>query len=331
MIKSVSFLLFFLFSFVINYAQYPPPAGQEGTTAIHKDSSAFVGWAVGCAVERGFMDISNPELGQVSAGDETLAIGQADGQIISLGDGGVALLHFDQPLRDGTGPDFAVFENGLSDDFLELAFVEVSSDGVNFFRFDAISLTQTNTQVGTFGLLDATKLHYLAGKYRLEYGFPFDIEHIEDNPLLDKDSIVQVRIIDVVGCIQDEYTTYDSQGNKINDPWPTPFESGGFDLDAVGVIHDASTSYVNENIISETMVYPNPARNYIYIEFTGEVNISDIELYNDFGNLVEISTSDIQDQGQGIFIFNISFISSGLYLIRLRSGDHFFSEKFLKL
>ena len=33
------------------------------------------------------------------------------------------------------------------------------------------------------------------------------------------------------------YASYDSQGNIINDPFPTPFETGGFDLDAIGVIH----------------------------------------------------------------------------------------------
>jgi hypothetical protein len=49
--------------------------------------------------------------------------------------------------------------------------------------------------------------------------------------------ITHVRIIDVIGALEDEWAGYDSLGNKINDPWPTPFEAGGFDLDAVGVRH----------------------------------------------------------------------------------------------
>ena len=182
--------------------------------------------------------------------------------------------------------------------FLELAFVEVSSDGNNFFRFNSVSLTPTNTQVGGFGVLDTTNLHNLAGKYCAGYGTPFDLEELKDvNSLLDVNSITHVRIIDVVGYVQpadfsgdgivnfidysifaaaylsepndenwnqdcdiaqpadniidmldlawfvdewlseNNYASYDSQGHQINDPWPTPFPTGGFDLDAVGVIH----------------------------------------------------------------------------------------------
>jgi hypothetical protein len=36
---------------------------------------------------------------------------------------------------------------------------------------------------------------------------------------------------------ENNYASCDSQGHQINDPWPTPFPTGGFDLDAVGVIH----------------------------------------------------------------------------------------------
>jgi hypothetical protein len=51
-----------------------------------------------------------------------------------------------------------------------------------------------------------------------------------------------VRIRDVVGSIKPEYATLDSKGNPINDPWPTTFPTGGFDLDAVGVIHEETGS-----------------------------------------------------------------------------------------
>ena len=54
-----------------------------------------------------------------------------------LGDDGSLVLTFPAPIADGAGPDFAVFENAFSTEFLELAFVEVSSDGTNFTRFPA--------------------------------------------------------------------------------------------------------------------------------------------------------------------------------------------------
>ena len=54
------------------------------------------------------------------------ALGKADDAPVSLGDGGYAVVTFDKPITNGPGYDFAVFENGLNDSFLELAFVVVS-------------------------------------------------------------------------------------------------------------------------------------------------------------------------------------------------------------
>ncbi len=44
--------------------------------------------------------------------------------------------------------------------------------------------------------------------------------------------------------VENDYSSCDINGHQINDPWPTPFQNpyiytytGGFDLDAVGVIN----------------------------------------------------------------------------------------------
>jgi hypothetical protein len=158
--------------------------------------------------------------------------------IVSLGDGGRITLTFEQPITDGPGADFAVFENGFADGFLELAFVEVSSNGVDFVRFAATSLTPTVAQVGSFDLLDATNLHNLAGKYRAGFGTPFDLSDVARlSPLVNVAQIAFVRLIDVVGSIDPAFRTLDALGTPVNDPYPTAFASGGFDLDAVGVIN----------------------------------------------------------------------------------------------
>ncbi|MFP4433248.1 MAG: DUF4465 domain-containing protein [Phycisphaerae bacterium] len=220
---------------------YAPAAGQKGSTAIHKDDDRIVAWATGATVQRGPMDISNPEAGNASYGTADNAVGKASGSstdVVSLGDGGSAVLTFDHAITNDEGFDFVVYENSFSDTFLELAFVEVSSDGEHFERFDAVSLTQTDTQVGGFGALDPTQIHNFAGKYRQGQGTPFDLEELRGaSELLDVDAITHVRIVDVVGSIDDAYATYDVLGNKVNDPWSTPFGSSGFDLDAIGVIH----------------------------------------------------------------------------------------------
>lgn len=242
-------------------AQFDPPAGQPGSRAVPHNSPWIVGWATHCSVERGAVDISRPELGWVSMGAETDALGAAgDGATLSLGDGGSATLTFGLAVRNGPGPDLVVFENAFNDTFLELAFVEVSSDGQHFVRFPSVSNTPADVQIGTFGAVDARHLHNLAGKYRAGYGTPFDLEELHDSAGLDLEHITHVRVIDVVGCIQPAYARYDSRGQVINDPWNTPFEQGGFDLDAVGILNAAPLSLAqagSENACSAP--YPNPA------------------------------------------------------------------------
>ncbi|MDD3153213.1 MAG: DUF4465 domain-containing protein [Bacteroidales bacterium] len=237
-IVMVAFLSIFAGN-VFAQGPYPPAAGQEGSTAIHFSSSDFVTWGDGIQLTRGFTDISNPTT-LASFGYPAIALGiaqESSMDVVSLGDAGEAVITFDRPIVNGDGFDFAVFENGFDDRLLELAFVEVSSDGVNFVRFPAVSLTPEAPQVDTYGSLDPTNLNNLAGKYRQGYGTPFDLDDVAGEANLDVNNVRFVKIIDVVGCVNDEYARYDSQGHKVNDPWSTPFASGGFDLDAVGVIN----------------------------------------------------------------------------------------------
>lgn len=270
--------LILLFSCSV-FAQYPPPVGYPGTTAMLKDSSAFTGWANSCVVVRGFLNISDTTFmidgsNKASVGVDANGSGISDGQVVSLGDGGYATLGFTNAIADGPGFDFAVFENGFSNGFLELAFVEVSSDGQHFVRFPAISLTQTATQVATFDTLDATKLNNFAGKYREFYGTPFDLADLKDSTGIDLKQITHIRIRDVVGSILPAYATYDSQGHIVNDPFPTPFSSCGFDLDAVGVIHFAPQGIEGNKAIELIRCYPNPVSGNIYISILGSQPVS---------------------------------------------------------
>lgn len=224
-------------------ASFDPQVGQPGSLGISRSSSAFVGWASSVlSFTRGPQDISNPNSPLASVGDPANALGSSGG-LVSLGDGGSITLGFDRPIANGLGADFAVFENGFLSGgaglaFLELATVDVSSDGIHFFRFPSVSLTQTTTQVGGFGLLDASNLHDLAGKYIAGFGTGFDLDELAGvSPFLDVNDVIAVRITDVVGSIDPRYGTRDSLGNLINDPFSTPFASSGFDLTGVGVIH----------------------------------------------------------------------------------------------
>jgi hypothetical protein len=301
--------------------------------AIHKDSSIIVSWAVSATVERGYINIADTSFtytergitdNKAFHGSVENVIGQANGQYLSLGDGGHVILQFENPIANGPGPDFAVFENLIFTPpnqtevgFAELAFVEVSSDGINYERFPAVSDLQYEEQIGAFGYVDWTLFENLAGVYPAFYGSPFDLDDIPGE-IVDKSRITHVKIIDVVGNIDPEYASYDSYGNIINDPWPTPFATCGFDLDAVGVINEGSLSVSfaeNTNIL----VYPNPAVDYLNIY---SENMEKIKLFDISGReILQISVNGNEHT------LNTANMESGVYIIVLECRDKLYSKK----
>lgn len=298
-------LLFLTISFK---AQFPGAAGTVGTSAMYKDSSAFVGWATTCVISRGYQDIANIALGTATVGvdlDGTLKAG-VNG-VASLGDKGSATLTFQSPITNGPGFDFAVFENGFDDTFLELAFVEVSSDGINFFRFPATSNTQTITQVGAFDALDPTKLNNLAGKYRALYGTPFDLQELSGKAGLNIDAITHIKIIDVVGSLNPLYASYDKNDNPINDPYPTAFASGGFDLDAVGIINQLPVSVKEQQWQYHVNVFPNPSSDFIFVYSEPQMRYQLV--------LTDLNGITLRQTNQ--HMMNISDIDSGIYFLKI--------------
>lgn len=312
-------LLLFLFCMLELpvFAQFEPAAGMPGSTAIHKDSSVFVNWAKSCTTVRGMMDMSTPSLGMVSAGTDGNVIDVADGfTCVSLGDGGSAICEFPYTIQDEAGADFAVFENSFVDYFLELAFVEVSSDGIHYFRFPSQSLTDTSVQVGTFDSLRTTQIHNLAGKYTANYGTPFDLADIPDTSLLDKHNIRYVKVIDVVGSMQEEYASRDSYGRKINDPWPTPFATGGFDLEAIGVIHQNIESGWHELTSDALRIAPSVVHDYLHIVSPSKP--APFRIYNQQGT--EVRHGIMEER------CDVISLASGLYILQVEGR----SAKFIK-
>ena len=176
-------------------------------------------------------------------------------KIVCLGRGGRITMTFKNGIRNGDGWDFAVFENSeifneeTNKGFLELAYVEVSSDGVHFVRFDTISFQDP---VGEYGLVDNTLIHNIAGKYKCCLGTPFDLADLAykdqvTSGLVNLNRIFYVRIVDIVGdgsCLQNNPPAppdWGADGDPIYDPYPTT-GSAGFDLDAVGVRYEAENN-----------------------------------------------------------------------------------------
>jgi hypothetical protein len=280
-------------------------------TPVYRYSSAITGWASSCVVLRGPVRADDPEAGFASFGMDKDGTGPADNVVVSLGDGGMAILSFSEPVINNVGPDFAVFENSFDGKYLELAFVEVSSDSIRWVRFPSVSETRISSQVGTFGTLDPGMIHNLAGKHPVMFGTPFCLEDVADSAGLDVNNVKYVRIIDVVGSINPDYASYDSYGNIINDPWPTPFPQSGFDLDAVAVV-DISLVGIEDPEVNSLSVYPVPASDFLYIK-TGISDLLSVRVVDTGGRIMSDWYEVTEERG-----IPIGYLSPGVWLLEIR-------------
>ncbi|MFK7784271.1 MAG: T9SS type A sorting domain-containing protein, partial [Crocinitomicaceae bacterium] len=128
-----------------------------------------------------------------------------------------------------------------------------------------------------------------------------------------------VKIIDVVGMISGNHVQTDSNGNPINDPYPTAFASGGFDLDAVGVIHQGPVG-LNEHDNVLFNVYPNPAQSGGTINVSSETNVKELTLISLSGKVVAKSDSTI---------IQLNNEANGIYILRVQTEHGVLTKKVL--
>ncbi|MGQ0552681.1 MAG: hypothetical protein ACT4PU_05630 [Planctomycetota bacterium] len=150
---------------------------------------------------------------------------------VSLGVGGVLTLELGSPARDGPGTDLVVCENafykfGTLEVYGEVAYVEVSTDGVSFARFPT-RYSGVSAPIGAFGTLAPWSFSGFTGAmpvtpaevYPPESpwdvaaagGDAFDLADLADHPLvLSSDVLLHeiryVRLVDIVaGSSQDSF------------------------------------------------------------------------------------------------------------------------------
>lgn len=299
-------------------AQFSPQAGVAGSEAISANDNNIVAWANACVLQRGWQNIADKSKGKTTIGVEQDALGKRNGSLLSLGDSGVATLTFDGLIYNGPGADIAVFENGFANPnnpeeaFLEFAFVEVSSDGINFVRFPASCHIDSPQIPGAGVYANARKVNNLAGKHIAGYGTPFDLEELKDSTGLDVNKITHVRIVDAVGNVAGGGSV-DSEGKPINDPYPTPFMSGGFDLDAVAAIHVAGKWPQGISNIQgdDVHVSPNPATTHINISMKNAgvqlvvVDVAGRVMHKNY-NTPSVERVDISNFPQGTYYLKIT-------------------------
>jgi hypothetical protein len=117
--------------------------------------------------------------------------------------------------------------------------------------------------------------------------------------------------VDVVGSINKQYASYDAFGHAINDPWPTPYNSSGIDLDAVGVIHQGMSSLNENEGASLLSVFPNPCTSQLNINSSFLLQISILDINGRI--LKEIITA------KQTKVIGMEDLQPGLYLLRIVS------------
>ena len=306
-------------------AQFAPAADEPGSTAIHSSDATISFWANNVEeIKRGWLDIADTSMGKVDFGAPEDALGASNTSLVSLGDSGSITLSFPFTITDEPGFDIAVFENTFpsvpfQDDhyFVELGHVSVSYDGVNFINFPATSLTDTTTQLDPFGYINVREVNNLVGKYEAGYGVPFDLNEIGI------DSIRYLKITDAVGTMIDSLASRDNFGNKINDPYPTPFASGGVDVEAVAALNQLNVVAISEiDAMKEVTVFPNPVFQSEILHIQGSKNkVYSVEMFDLLGKRV------LSSRALGSTEIETIVMLKGAYFLKVSNGSNIFYEQ----
>jgi hypothetical protein len=256
-----------VFSFTYNVVDSFPGTNAAGSIIgsehIARTSPAIAAWPVACAEFVRGLDRSSAS---PAFDDPARALKGASGPV-NLGNTGSITLVFDPPASDGPGADLAFFENGFTTSgglTAEYGFLEVSSNGFDFVRFDAATLRDPASVPDPTGVMTGwnTTLDWgIMGRYPSGAGDLFDLAWLAGKRAVvegrvDLSRISHVRLVDIIGIdearlagpddsqfpradhralISSLLGTYDSSdcfGNVIFDQYPT-VGTGGLDLDAV--------------------------------------------------------------------------------------------------
>ncbi len=263
--------------------RYTLPGGDG--MGIHKSDPEIASWAAGWVDPVNYGEILHDRW-KVPKFALGVAQGDLHNDFVSLGTGGSMILTFSAPITDGPGWDFAAFDVSPSDTSRDLAYVDVSSDGENFVRFD--SLFQSDFIFGQ--IVRPELLSGLAGKYREGYGTPFDLADLGSrtevrNGILNIKRITHVRITDVIGG-----KDRDSLGNTIYDAlYNEDSTRAGFDVDAVAVKYqyiapgdvngDGSVDLTDAILTLKIIAGMSAEHIYIMADVNGDMKIGFEELF----------------------------------------------------
>lgn len=240
MFKKTAIVLVICLSFATPVLAQISDTGQVNNEYGRGDGT-LIAWAnTVISAVRGPQDYQQPGLGLSAYGNESDVLGSA-GTPFSLGDGGSITVGFATEIANGAGDDFVVFENGFAWNgvYMELGFVEVSSNGMDFARLPAFC--RQDSVVGPWDTSAPELFYNLAGNFVGGTGIDLQDLITAGDPLVlsgtvDVDHILFVRVVDVVGDLAGN-ATQDYLGRAVADPYPTTGEASGMDFTGVAVIN----------------------------------------------------------------------------------------------
>jgi hypothetical protein len=227
------------------------PLSLSPASAQSKFATHVVAYAPGTSVSPSFADPT-----RALGGPQGLGPGSGSLDIVTLGVGGALTLGFDVTITDGPGADFTVYENGFmfgGGCFAEVAFVEVSTDGVRFARFPvhyagpvgplpAFGTSPLGTYAGLTGgapgLANVVTNTISPFDCVVSGGEAFDLAALANDPLVVAGAVdlAAIHFVRIVDCVAG--ASPDANGALI---WDHGGATGSADIDAVAVIQHAAT------------------------------------------------------------------------------------------
>ena len=75
---------------------------------------------------------------------------------------------------------------------------------------------------------------------------------------------------------------------------------------------------VNESLLTQFMLYPNPVKNVLNVRFNGEADLnSRIEVYNTVGKLMKAQKIAVKNDYQ----VDMSNLTNGIYMVKLMNSE----------
>jgi rhodanese-related sulfurtransferase len=174
----------------------------------------------------------------------------------------------------------------------------ITTDTVVITEMDTLQFTITNRANDT---LRFTSIEFPAGD---EFTSNFDVtkklQGAEDYP----------------------FEVYYSPENIVSDSTKITIESNGGQLQLDIILKTGTLQSINSNHLNELVVYPIPAKSNLYFKNSSLQNIEEISIVNLNGKVV-LNASNLSIS-EGI---NVSGLTSGIYFVRLKSGNQLISKK----